>query len=37
MIRSTATLALAYITEAAALREMFAQLDSEATIASEIS
>jgi hypothetical protein len=29
MIKSTATLALAYIAEAAALKEMFAQLDSE--------
>ena len=29
MIKTTATLALAYITEAAALKEMLAQLDSE--------
>jgi hypothetical protein len=29
MIKSTATFALAYIAEAAALKEMLAQLDSE--------
>lgn len=33
MIKSTATLALAYIAEAAALKEMLAQLDSEQQVA----
>ena len=37
MIKSTAILALAYISEAALLKESFAQLDSESLLTQDLS